>query len=126
MPEFHEENIVMWRGYAHTVTLMDLLRLRTAGWVAEDLEQADLHLGVVHAMEEYATPADAVRYLDIQATLARQKREATRARRDGNVWVHAEPRRARTDDARSARVVTARARNAATRQRRSQTKKNAA
>lgn len=126
MPEFHEENIVMWRGYAHVVSLMDLLRLRTAGWVAEDLEQADLHLGVLHAMEQYATPADAVRYLDIQAALARQEREATRARRDGNVWVHAEPRRARTDDEKPVRVVTARARNAAMRQRRSRSNKHAA
>lgn len=126
MPEFHEENIVMWRGYAHVVSLMDLLRLRTAGWVAEDLEKPDLHLGVLHAMEDYATPADAVRYLDIQATLARQQREATRARRDGNVWVHAEPSRARTGEDKPVRVVTARARNAAMRQRGASTRKRAA
>ncbi|MBJ7520191.1 MAG: hypothetical protein JHC84_10885 [Solirubrobacteraceae bacterium] len=94
MPTFAEENLVMWRGYAHLVALSDLLRLRTAGWVAEATDRADLHLGLVHATQEYATPEEAARYLDVQAALDRQKRELARARRGGDGWVHAEPRQA--------------------------------
>lgn len=115
MPTFTEENLVMWRGYAHLVSLMDLLRLRTAGWVMEATDRSDLHLGVMHATEEYATPAQAARVLDQRAAEARHRRETERARRTGDVWVHAEPAR-RADD--SGRVQTARARNASSRTRR--------
>lgn len=118
MPTFHEENLVMWRGYAHLISLMDLLRLRTAGWVAESSDRADVHLGLVHATQEYATPAEAARYLDMQAALDRQERQAKRARRDGDVWVHAEPRARTGDDGAPGRVTTARARNASRRARR--------
>ncbi|UUY03744.1 hypothetical protein LRS13_24300 [Svornostia abyssi] len=117
MPTFHEENLVMWRGYAHLISLMDLLRLRTAGWVAESTDRPDLHLGLVHATQEYATPADAARHLDMQAAIARQKREAERARRGGDVWMHAEPRDRRPADETPGRVTTTRARNASRRSR---------
>lgn len=117
MPTFHEENLVMWRGYAHLISLMDLLRLRTAGWVAESSDRADVHLGLVHATQEYATPAEAARYLDMQAALDRQSRQAERARRNGDVWVHAEPRDRRRSEDTPGRVTTARARNASRRAR---------
>ena len=121
MPAFAEENLVMWRGYAHLVPLMDLLRLRAAGWVIESQDSPDVHLGVVHAIQEYDTPRDAARHLDAQAALARQEREATRPRRRGNdTWVHADPpaggRRAGDDGPR--RVQTARANRASRRSRR--------
>ncbi|MGK2937238.1 MAG: hypothetical protein ACSLFR_05480 [Solirubrobacteraceae bacterium] len=117
MPIFHEENLVMWRGYAHLISLMDLLRLRTAGWVAESTDRADLHLGLVHATQEYATPAEAARYLDMQAALDRQTRQAERPRRDGDVWAHAEPHDRRRGDDTPGRVTTTRARNASRRSR---------
>lgn len=111
MPTFAEENLVMWRGYAHLVDLMDLLRLRTAGWVAEDLDDPTVHLGLVHAVQAYDSPAEAARFLDAQAAEARQRREADRARREGGVWVRAEPA-GRRDERDDGRVQTARARNA--------------
>ena len=122
MPDFAEENLVMWRGYAHLASLGDLLRLRTAGWVAESTDRADLHLGLVHAVQEYKTPAEAARYLDVQAALARQQRELERQRQGrgrGGGWVHADPGgRATAAEDRSGRVKTSRARNASRRTRR--------
>ncbi len=118
MPTFAEENLVMWRGYAHLVALSDLLRLRTAGWVAEATDRADLHLGLVHATQEYATPEEAARFLDVQAALDRQKRELARARRGGDGWVHAEPKARAGREADTGRTTTTRARNASRRARR--------
>lgn len=118
MPVFAEENLVMWRGYAHLVSLMDLLRLRTAGWVIESLDRPDVHLGVVHAIQEYDTPEDAARHLDVQAALARQERETMRPRRRGeDVWVHADPPAPGREprDRASHRTQTARARRASRR-----------
>ncbi|MBJ7330872.1 MAG: hypothetical protein JHC95_13305 [Solirubrobacteraceae bacterium] len=83
MPTFQDENLVMWRNYAHLVPLMDLLRLRHAGWVVESTEDAGVHLGVLHAAAEHATPIDAAKYLDTQAALDRQKRTQERALREG-------------------------------------------
>lgn len=117
MPAFAEENLVMWRGYAHVVPLMDLLRLRAAGWVIEASDSPEVHLGVVHAVQAYDTPRDAARHLDLQAAVARQQREAARPRRRrGEEWVHADPPRA--DDARTQRAKTVRAERASRRSRR--------
>lgn len=118
MPTFAEENLVMWRGYAHLVSLMDLLRLRTAGWVIESLDRDDVHLGVMHATDEYDTPQDAARHLDLQAALARQEREASRPRRRGDeTWLHADPPARSREAAEDAprRVRTSRARDASRR-----------
>jgi hypothetical protein len=83
MPAFAEENRVMWRGSVHVVSLMDVLRLRAAGWVTDSLDGPDLQLGVVHVTHEYDSPQDAARHLDTQAAQARQRREAGRPRQAG-------------------------------------------
>ena len=95
MPTFEEENLVMWRSYAHLVPLMDLLRLRHAGWVVESTEHEGVHLGVVHAAQAHATPMEAAKYLDVQAALNRQKLNRERALRESAK--RAKPKQRRDD-----------------------------